>query len=168
MSTYRPNLLVALMLMAPACQSQGGPTDLPTLPSDAVSVQFASVDEIGSVIGGPAEPARMVIRDEQAWLDFWHAMTSVVVPAPDPPTIDFSQEMVVVAALGRQPTGGYAIAIEGVYESDGQLFVDVHETSPGTSCLLTQVITAPVTGVRVPASQEAVQFMERESTQDCN
>ena len=39
MSTYRPTLLVALMLMAPACQSQGGPTDLPNLPSGAVSVQ---------------------------------------------------------------------------------------------------------------------------------
>lgn len=168
MSKHRPCMILTLSLLASACQSQGAPTELPNLPSDAVSVQYASVDEIGSVIGGPAQPARVVIRDDQAWQDFWHAMTAVIVPAPAPPTIDFSQEMVVVAAMGRQSSGGFAISIEGVYESDGELYVDVLERSPGSDCLVTQVITAPVTGIRVPARPGAVQFMERQSTERCS
>jgi hypothetical protein len=168
MSKHRPSVLLALTLLAPACQSQGGPTELPDLPSDAVAVQFANLDEISSVIGGPAAPARTVIRDEQAWLDFWYAMKSMIVPAPEPPTIDFSQEMVVVAAMGRHPTGGFEISIEGVYESGGELFVDVLERSPGWDCITAQVITAPVTGVRVPARPGAVQFMERQSSESCS
>jgi len=168
MSKHRPCMVLALSLLATACQSQGAPTELPNLPSDAVSVQFASVDEIGSVIGGPADPARMVIRDDQAWQDFWNAMTSVIVPAPEPPTIDFSQDMVVVAAMGRRTSAGFNITIEGVYESDGELYVDVHERSPGADCITAQVLTAPVTGVRVPAHPGNVQFLERQSSESCS
>ena len=75
--------------------------------------------------------------------------------------------MVLVAGMGRRPTGGYVISVEGVYTSGGELYVDVLERSPGVGCLSTQAITTPVTAVRVPAHPEPVHFLTREERVPC-
>lgn len=161
-------LLIALTLPLPACGSQETPTEPPGLPSDAVAVEFERVDELSSaLVGGPQEPARSVVRDEQSWLEFWGALTAVLSPAPEPPTVDFTRDMVIIAAMGRRSTAGYAVSVEGVYTSDGALYVDVLERSPGVGCLSAQVITAPVTAVRVRVHGGPVRFVTREESGAC-
>ncbi len=162
-------VLIALTLPIQSCASQDTPTAPPGLPSDAVAVEFEPVVELSSMlVGGPQEATRSVVRDEQSWLEFWRALTAVVRPAPAPPTVDFTTDMVLVAAMGRRATAGYAVSVEGVYTSDGALYVDVLERSPGVGCLSAQVITTPVTAVRVRVHDGSVQFVTREESGPCD
>ena len=171
-------VLIALTLPIQSCASQDTPTAppelssdavAPGLPSDAVAVEFEPVVELSRMlIGGPQEATRSVVRDERSWLEFWRALTAVVSPAPEPPTVDFTANMVLVAAMGRRSTGGHAISIEGVYTSDGTLYVDVLERSPGVGCFSAQVITTPVTAVRVRVHDGSVQFVTREESGPCD
>jgi hypothetical protein len=75
--------------------------------------------------------------------------------------------MVIVAAMGGRPTGGYTISVEGVCTSGGALYVDVLERSPGLGCFSTQVMTAPVTAARVGAQTEPVHFVTRQESDPC-
>jgi hypothetical protein len=75
--------------------------------------------------------------------------------------------MVLIAAMGRRPTGGYGIVIESVHRADGKLFARVEAHSPGPTCFVTQALTAPVTAVRVARSDEPVEFLERSSVTEC-
>ena len=162
-------VLIALALPLQSCASQDTPTAPPGLPSDAVAVEFDRFDAIGgALIGGPQEPVRSVVRDEQSWLEFWGVLTAVLRPAPDAPAVDFTRDMVLVAAMGSRPTGGYVISIEGAYTSDGALYVDVLERSPGVGCLSAQVMTFPVTAVRVRVHAGSVRFVTREESGPCD
>ena len=80
---------------------------------------------IGSSI---VDQFRVVVRDRDMWLDVWKRIYQVAPsngPYPDLPEIDFSREMVIVAAMGQQPNSGYAIIIDGAYERDNHLEVVV-------------------------------------------
>ena len=127
---------------------------------NAAAIQFEPIDELTSPFGGPAQPERRVIRSESDWLALWNSL-SVVLPPVDPPAIDFTQEMVIVTAMGQRSSGGHQISVEGVYEDSGELYVDVLEVSPTAACIVTAVITTPIAAVRVERRDGDVNFMER-------
>ena len=126
----------------------------------AVPVTFESLPQLTMSSGGPQESARLVISTQTEWDEFWNGLPTVVLPRPVPPDIDFTNQMVLVAAMGQRSTGGFSISIEGVYETGGDLYVDVLEQSPGLGCLTTQAITAPIAGVSLPARDAQVHFVE--------
>ncbi len=160
----RSILAVTLAGVAWACEAQ-----VPTqLPPDAEPVEFELVSQLTRPFGGPNEPARLVIRDQAEWDEYWNALPTVVLPTPDPPAFDFSRDMVLIAAMGRRGSGGHVISVEGVYESGGELFVDVLEVSPGLGCITTQVMTAPLVGVRLAATQAPVRFLEQTESRPCS
>lgn len=116
---------------------------------------------------GFVDRERLVIRDAQAWSAFWSQAHSRVMPEPSVPSIDFSRNIVVAAAMGTRPNGGYSIQVRQVYELDGGLYVLVSERSPGPGCVTTQALTAPVAAVRVPRPGAPVTFVERSQTITC-
>jgi hypothetical protein len=73
-----------------------------------------------------------------------------------------------VAAQGGQPSSGYDIAIERVAAGNGELKVYVLTTSPELSCGVLTVVTSPVVMVRVPRSQDDVQFIEKSRIVPCD
>lgn len=116
---------------------------------------------------GLEERQRLVVRDARAWNLLWSRIRESLQPAPAVPSVDFSTEMVIVAAMGTRPSGGFAIEIRGVYELDGDVFVEVREVSPGPGCGTTLALTAPVAAVVVPARSGAVRFSESASLREC-
>lgn len=110
---------------------------------------------------------RTVIRDAQAWSRFWNQAHSNVMPQPRVPSIDFTRNIVVAAAMGTRNTGGYSIDVEGVYVAGDDVHVVVEERSPGTNCITTQALTAPAVAVRVPRVGASVSFVERSQTVSC-
>jgi hypothetical protein len=161
-------VLIALTLPLQSCASQDRTASPTALPSDAVVVEFDRFETIGNALmGGPHEAVRSVVRDQEEWQAFWHSLTMALDPSPEPPTVDFMQDMVLVAGMGQRPTGGYLISVEGVYTSGGELYVDVLERSPGVGCLSTQAISTPVTAVRVSAYPGSVHFLTREESPPC-
>jgi len=108
-----------------------------------------------------------VVRDSQAWSALWAQIVANHSPTPPVPSIDFSREMLIVAAMGTRNTGGYSIKVESVSGSSTELVATVTATSPGRSCMTTQALTAPVDIVRVPRSELPVRFVEQRSVNEC-
>ena len=108
------------------------------------------------------EPIRVVIRDGDAWNKMWREMFANPLcgsnEVPPPPPIDFTREMIIVAALGARPTSGYGIVIDQAYERGDRLEVVVRSILPGGGTF--QVLTNPVDVVRLPKTQRPVIFRE--------
>jgi hypothetical protein len=80
---------------------------------------------------GLVDSMRTVVRDTAAWRALWMQINRPFIPAPTLPSIDFDRDMVIVAALGAQPTGGYGIMIESVEEDSAGVAVSVVRSAPG-------------------------------------
>jgi len=108
------------------------------------------------------KPLRLVIKSRDEFSDFWKRLTAPVPPGrwvPPLPEIDFSKEMIVVAAMGSRPSSGYLIFIDGACEVEGQVevFVSSVESTCGAEL---GVVTAPADAVRLPRSDLPIVFRE--------
>jgi hypothetical protein len=112
---------------------------------------------------GIGEARRLVIRDANAWAQFWSELG-----VGERPAVDFNHDVVVAAAAGQRPTGGYEIAIDRVTQSNGELLVEVMERTPGPNCITTASLTQPVDVVVVPAADaQSLSFLERKEIRGC-
>jgi hypothetical protein len=76
--------------------------------------------------------------------------------------------MVVVAALGRRPSGGYAIRIDRAYEEGEKTVIVVQTESPAAGCVVLAAMTSPVDIARLPAPDGPVVFRVESTIRDCN
>ena len=123
--------------------------------------------------GGIWDQLRLVVRDRDSWLDVWkriHRPDPNRDPYPEPPPlpeIDFSREIVIVAALGRRGSTAYAIIIDAAYEKNDRLEVVVRSVENRKGCAAWAMMTAPVDIVKLPKTERAVVFREIEVVPDC-
>ena len=123
--------------------------------------------------GGIWDQLRLVVRDRDGWLDVWKRIhrpnpNRGSYPEPPPlPEIDFSREIVVVAAMGRRPSSAYAIIIDAAYERNDRLEVVVRSVENRKGCGAYTIITAPVDIVRLPKTERPVVFREIDVVPDC-
>jgi hypothetical protein len=112
---------------------------------------------------GINERRRLIIRDANAWAAFWSELG-----VGDQPAVDFTRDLVVAVAAGQQSSGGYEVAVDGVTQSNGELTIQVVETSPGPNCVTTSVLTQPVDVVVLPAvNARGWSFVERKEVRGC-
>lgn len=112
---------------------------------------------------GINERRRLVIRDANAWAGFWSELG-----VGDRPAVDFTRDLVVAVAAGQQSSGGYEIAIDRVTQNNGELMIEVVETSPGPNCMTTAALTQPVDVIVMPAvSARGWSFVERKEVRGC-
>jgi len=78
------------------------------------------------------------------------------------PEIDFSKEMIIVAAMGQRPSSGYWTIIDGACEIDGQVEVFVSNVEDVSCTGQFGVVTYPADAVRLPRSDLPVVFRETE------
>jgi len=132
-----------------------------------VPLRFGGTRELPRppITGFPSEKGfREVIRNREEFIDFWKRLHGRVPPGGyvmPLPEIDFSKEMIVVAAMGQRPSSGYSILIDGACEVDGQVEVfvsSVEELSCGIGVFPS--MTAPADAVRLPRSDLPVVFRE--------
>ena len=88
-------------------------------------------------------------------------------PPPEAPEIDFANEMVVVAAMGTRPSGGYAIRIDRVARRGNTVWVEVTSSAPGSGCMTTASLTAPVDLVVTQRMTGKVVFVEKSEVRNC-
>jgi hypothetical protein len=105
---------------------------------------------------------REVIKSREELNDFWKRFTAPFPPAqqlPPPPEIDFAKEMIVVSAMGMQPSSGYWTIIDGACEVDGRIEVFITNVENKT-CSGFATVTYPADAVRLPRSELPVVFRE--------
>lgn len=106
---------------------------------------------------------RLVIRDPATFNRFWAELGAGVQPQ-----VDFSRDLVIAAASGPRPSGGHEIAVVGVSRHQGELRIEVAETSPGAGCAATGALTQPVDVVVVQADGiTGWSFVDRRLEQPC-
>ena len=112
---------------------------------------------------GIGESRRLVIRDANAWSQFWSELG-----VGERPDVDFTRNVVVAVAAGQRSTGGFEIAVDRITQTDGELSVEVVERTPGPNCITTASLTQPVDVVVVPlADARSWSFMERKEIRAC-
>jgi hypothetical protein len=190
-----PTLLLALALLAcgppvpppGAAAPQGPPAPAPASPAPSPAVDpnlppanpgppaapyeatglegDLEVRRLGTWSQSPyQEPERTVIRDAASLARVWARLGAEL----EQPKVDFANDVVIVAALGQRPTGGYEITVRRAAVEGGRLLVEVLTSSPGSNCMTTMALTQPVAAVAVAAAGvHEVEFVEREERRDC-
>jgi hypothetical protein len=116
---------------------------------------------------------RLVVRDREMWAEVWKRIYRFGPNWPNPqmpplPEIDFSREMVIVAAMGRRPSSGYAIIIDGAYAYERNYRLEVVVRSvENRNCGGFAIMTAPVDIVRLSKTDRTVIFRETEVVPEC-
>ncbi|HUF34738.1 MAG TPA: protease complex subunit PrcB family protein [Gemmatimonadales bacterium] len=123
-----------------------------------------AIRPIGSWSRSPYQAReRQVIRDAGTLAEVWTGLE-----AGQPPIVDFTREVVILAAAGERPTGGHEISVRRAAIENGRLVVEVLETSPGPNCMTTMALTQPAVLLALPATPAAGwDFLEREERRDC-
>jgi hypothetical protein len=116
---------------------------------------------------GLSKPERIVVSDDSTWQETWARIWAGRTPLPPLPEADFEKEMLVVAALGGRPTGGYGIVADSAFEDGDGLLIQVRTISPGTMCITTQAFTQPVDVARIPRVTGEISFRDRPEINEC-
>ena len=157
-----------LMIAALGCASSGGDARNDTEPPMSVQPLDSSLASYYRHSSGYSDSARLVIKTPEEGARVWTRIVSNHGPTPAVPEIDFSKEMLLVAAMGTRNTGGYTIEIEAVDRDSASITASVRKRSPGKSCGTTAALTAPVAIVRIPRSDKPVRFVEEDIATDCS
>lgn len=116
---------------------------------------------------GIYEPRNFVVRSQAEWEGIWRRITASHGDRPPPPEVDFQREMLLVSAMGPQPSGGFRARIERVLDGGAELEAQVVHTSPGPRCGAIAAITHPIDIVVVAASPKPVRWLVRREATDC-
>jgi PrcB C-terminal len=156
--------VVPLVLCSMACSSApsapGGNQPLPVVRLQPESFSFTYSSDL-------RESQRLVVRDQGAWQEVWTSIWRTHTPVPPLPAIDFSQDMIVVAALGERVTGGFSIFVDSATEGPAGVTVAIRSVSPATGCGVTLALTQPVDIARLPRRNGAISFDERGAVLAC-
>jgi hypothetical protein len=158
-------LALAALLIATAACAEDPVT--PGVPPGSVLLTAQEVFTLKNGWSGIETPTRTVISDDAAWAAAWAQIHAHATEVPPLPAIDFDNSVLVMAAMGTRPTGGYEVIIESVRAHNGGLLVSVLERSPGSSCGTYQALTAPIHVVQVPRSGTSGTFSVRQETYSC-
>ncbi len=90
--------------------------------------------------GAPEQTS--IIRDPAAWQAFWDQHTSIFIPPPPLPPVDFGQSMVVVV-LRHFNTSGYAVNIDEILAGPGGIEIYYTQSAPLGMCVVLAVLTQP-------------------------
>jgi Peptidase inhibitor I9 len=116
--------------------------------------------------GGTSQRPRLVIRDRDEFNKLWNEIMRQAADKPAPPEVDFSREMLIVAAKGQQPSVHMTI-IDSACEVDNQLEVLVRSTKFLNCGAHAGHLPETVDIVRLPKTDLPVVFRETEVTSVC-
>jgi hypothetical protein len=116
--------------------------------------------------GGISRRARLVIRNRDEFTQLWNEITSSTSDKPPLPEVDFSREMLVVAATGPEKEA-HGLLIDSACEVNNQFEVIVRDTKALPCGASIGLLPQPVDIVRLPKTDLPVVFREIQDTFDC-
>jgi hypothetical protein len=108
-------------------------------------------------------PTRLVVRDSASWAGVWASMEM----SEARPAVDFSSQMVLIAAMGSRSSGGYEITIDSVKISRSEYLIFVRTREPADDCGVPAVLTQPIDVVQVPKLALSPRFVEATEIRHC-
>lgn len=129
---------------------------------------YTSLDHVFKSAGSRLPTGvRLVIMDSTDYNQIWSRLLGYDDRTVRP-KVDFTREMLLVAAMGEQPCLGYGINIDTVYrDQERRLYAVVRERRRGARCGCLSQVISPVDIIRVPRTERPVSFLERVETNSC-
>ena len=109
---------------------------------------------------GIREARQEVVRKASDWEKLWRQHGVSAGATEKIPDVDFAKEMVIVATLGTQRTGGYSIEVAGVEARGKTLRISIKKSAPPPGAITIQALTAPFHFVAVPRSDLKPEFVD--------
>jgi hypothetical protein len=106
------------------------------------------------------EPVEALVTTAEELAALWPAGAAIE-------DVDFSEESVVVVALGERRTGGYSVEVESVVATDDGVVVRYVEGAPGPGCMTTQALTQPYRIIAIPRVEGPARFERSTETRSC-
>jgi len=115
--------------------------------------------------GQGGETVREVVRDEASWRALWVKLREGSALAEEPPAVDFTREMVAVAAMETQSCVS-RVTIRSAVRAGNELVLDVLEAPPAPNCIC---ITSerPIHVVRLPKVDAPERFTVERGLTPC-
>jgi hypothetical protein len=135
----------------------------PTVPSERDSL----VRLYHSRTSGMISPVRGTVWDARSWATVWEHLRQGGRDSLPTPAVEFSKDLVIIAALGAVKSTGYDILIDSVARTTSEFLIFVRVREPGNLCEGGPMQTEPVDVVRVPRSRLPVRFVERTEVLGC-
>src|SRR6185369_15042957 len=105
------------------------------------------------------EPTYRAFRNRNDLKDYWNFLLERTPGAPPPmPEIDFSTSILIMAAVGERPYGGYSVHFSTYIESADRILVSVEDRQPGALCLLPAQVSYPVAFGTIPKTAKVIDF----------
>jgi hypothetical protein len=131
-------------------------------------VRFAPGPAPLAVYSGLDQAANFIVSSRAEWAGVWGAVWGRQEPVPELPDVDFRVNVVIVAAMGVQSGGGYAVYVDSAYQRDSHVEVFLRKVSSGASCMTNPATTAPVDAAWFPRPEHEVRFTEVAMTVECD
>ncbi len=122
-------LLLAPLLAAASCD--GGEQPVTQSPA-AAPIPFETIVQ-DRVPGQSGATLRVLIQDEPAWREVWAALQAGSSLPAEPPAVDFSRDVVVVAAMETQGCVS-KVTVRSVTAGPGEFVVGILEEPPAPNC----------------------------------
>ncbi len=131
---------------------------------EASEMNFTVVAE-GANSGYP-DRNEYVIRDAEEWRELWSKVVRNRMPPPEPPEVDFSEQMILAVFQGEKPTGGYGISITDVKQTENIVEVLVQERTPKPTDMVITALTQPYHIVKTERTDKEVRFIREADEPD--
>jgi len=133
--------------------------------STSAEVAFTILSEGSN--GGFDKDTLILIRSNDEMKENWKKLFSNFVELPDMPTVNFSNQMVVMLNMGEKNNGGYNINVTSVVEKEQQLAVYADYITPGSNCMVAEVISYPFTVIAIPKKDKLVAVNKKPIVSEC-
>lgn len=145
----RLSIVLSLLLLL-SCNGASSPTD----PDGPVAFTEVLRDQQSGIIIRRTE----VVANATRWGQVWDEIMSTRSPKPPLPTVDFDNNLLILAARGETADACKSIEIDGVQRVVGRLEVSVAETSRPPSCSCPPVTVKPVHIVAVKRQARGISY----------
>ena len=128
------------------------------------SVPFGTLDKAEDSSALPGDPRAFFSGVEgsldtpKGWVDFWRS--HVGNPTAQPPVVDWANEMVFVAAVGRRQEAGDSVEVRRVLQTGEGTVVTLFERIPGDFCSPAARDHYPIHIVVAPRTLLPIQFSD--------
>ena len=115
---------------------------------------------------GPQDLGRVNyrIRSQEQYAQLWAMLYGA--DAEPPPAVDFETTEVLAVFDGSHATGGYAVSVAQVTDAASRT-VTIERAAPGSSCMVSQSLTAPFELIALPASELTLTHEEEVAVNEC-
>jgi hypothetical protein len=141
-------------------QTQTKPqTETQTQPQTEVTVTYEIFQQ--GTYSGIKDALAEVITNKKDWQELWKKHTSVIVPQPLVPEIDFDTDVVAVIFSGEKRTSGYRIVLKSIEAEGNDVVVNYLETEPPADSFTLQVLSQPFLMIKISKPVGSVRLVKK-------